>query len=147
MRIKLTSTTFWVTVAMAAGAWLAAMADILPPSWAAVLATASVIAYAISRGLAKWGTDMKGGLRTTEFWIACAQVMVIVLAAIPGAVAGRISFVLVATIAAVYAVSRGAASAEATLRQKPVYVTANQLRDAVEEAAARVKRTARARPL
>jgi len=95
---------------MAAGAWLAAIGGIVPANWAAVIATGSVVAYAISRGLAKHNADLKGGYRTTEFWVGLAQVAVIVAAAVPGAVTDKIAAVLVASIAAVYTISRGVAA-------------------------------------
>jgi hypothetical protein len=97
-------------LAVALGAWLAAIGGVVPTSWAAVIATASVVAYAISRGLAKYGSDMKGGIHSTEFWIGIAQVAVIVCAAVPGEVTNKLAAVLVATIAAVYTVSRGVAA-------------------------------------
>jgi hypothetical protein len=112
---KLTSTTFWVTVALALGAWLAAVVDLLPASWAAVVATASVVAYALSRGIAKWGGDMKRGYRTTEFWIGLMQIGIIVLAAVPGTVTDKLAAALVATVTAAYTISRGLSSGEKAL--------------------------------
>ena len=110
MSDKWKSTAWWTTIAMAAGAWLAAIGGIVPANWAAVIATGSVVAYAISRGLAKHNADFKGGVKTTEFWVGLAQVAVIVAAAVPGAVTDKVAAVLVATIAAVYTISRGAAA-------------------------------------
>jgi uncharacterized membrane protein HdeD (DUF308 family) len=107
---KLKSTAFWTTLSLAAGAWLAAIGGLVPTSYAAVIATASVVAYAISRGIAKYNADFKGGYKTTEFWIAAAQVVVIVCTAVPGAVTDKLAAILVASIAAVYTITRGVAT-------------------------------------
>lgn len=47
------TTEFWVSVLVAAGALIAALADALPPRYAALAATISGGLYALSRGLAK----------------------------------------------------------------------------------------------
>jgi len=47
------TTEFWVTVLTAVGALIAALADQLPPKYAALGAAISSGLYAISRGLAK----------------------------------------------------------------------------------------------
>lgn len=47
------TTEFWVTVLTAVGATAAAATDNLPPRYATLATTISVVAYAISRGLAK----------------------------------------------------------------------------------------------
>jgi uncharacterized membrane protein HdeD (DUF308 family) len=107
---KLTSTAFWTTVAFALGAWLAAVVTTFPAEYAAIVSTASVVAYAISRGIAKYDADLKNGYKTTEFWIAVAQIVVVVLATVPGAVQDKVAGVLVATIAAVYTITRGMAA-------------------------------------
>ena len=110
MREKLKSTAWWTTLAFAIGAWLAAVMDVLPAEYAAVISTASVVAYAISRGIAKYDADLKNGYKTTEFWVAVAQVIVVVLAAVPGELQDNVAGVLVATIAAVYTITRGMAA-------------------------------------
>jgi len=47
------TTEFWVTVLTAVGATAAAATNNLPPRYATLATTISVVAYAISRGLAK----------------------------------------------------------------------------------------------
>lgn len=47
------TTEFWVTVLTAVGATAASATNNLPPRYAAFASTISVVAYAISRGLAK----------------------------------------------------------------------------------------------
>lgn len=47
------TTEFWLTVATEVGILAAAVADALPPKWAAVASAASGAAYAVARGLAK----------------------------------------------------------------------------------------------
>jgi hypothetical protein len=47
------TTEFWVTVLTAVGATAAAATDNLPPRYAALASTIAVVAYALSRGLAK----------------------------------------------------------------------------------------------
>ena len=49
------TTEFWATIALNLGALTAASAHVLPPKWAAIAAAASVVAYNVSRGLAKTG--------------------------------------------------------------------------------------------
>jgi hypothetical protein len=46
-------TELWATFLAALGAVIASAAQKLPPEWAGGLATASAVAYALSRGLAK----------------------------------------------------------------------------------------------
>jgi hypothetical protein len=47
------TTEFWITVLTAVGATAAAATDNLPPRYATLATTISVVAYALSRGLAK----------------------------------------------------------------------------------------------
>jgi len=47
------TTEFWVTVLTAVGATAASATNNLPPRYATLATTISVVAYAISRGLAK----------------------------------------------------------------------------------------------
>ena len=47
------TTEFWVTALTAVGATAAAATDNLPPRYATIASTIAVVAYAISRGLAK----------------------------------------------------------------------------------------------
>lgn len=47
------TTEFWVTVLTAVGATAAAATNNLPPRYATLASTIAVVAYAISRGLAK----------------------------------------------------------------------------------------------
>jgi len=47
------TTEFWIAVLTSVGALLAALAGGLNPKWAAVVTSASTIAYGLSRGLAK----------------------------------------------------------------------------------------------
>ena len=48
------TTEFWLTIATSLAAICAALADVLPPKYAAVILSASSGLYAISRALAKW---------------------------------------------------------------------------------------------
>lgn len=47
------TTEFWITVLTTVGATAAAATDNLPPRYATIASTIAVVAYAISRGLAK----------------------------------------------------------------------------------------------
>lgn len=47
------TTEFWATVALNVGAISAALAQVLPAKWAAVVGAVSVAAYNVSRGLTK----------------------------------------------------------------------------------------------
>ena len=47
------TTEFWLAVATALGGLAAALADALPPKYAAAMAAAATFAYALARGLAK----------------------------------------------------------------------------------------------
>jgi hypothetical protein len=47
------TTEFWITVLTAVGATAASATDNLPPRYATIASTVAVVAYAISRGLAK----------------------------------------------------------------------------------------------
>jgi hypothetical protein len=47
------TTEFWVTILTAVGATAAAATNNLPPRYATLASTIAVVAYAISRGLAK----------------------------------------------------------------------------------------------
>jgi hypothetical protein len=47
------TTEFWIAILAGVGATVAAAADWLPPRYAALAATVSAAAYALSRGLAK----------------------------------------------------------------------------------------------
>jgi hypothetical protein len=47
------TTEFWVAVLVAVGSLIAALADQLPPKYAALASAVSGAAYALSRGLAK----------------------------------------------------------------------------------------------
>jgi hypothetical protein len=49
------TTEFWLTVAVDAGALLAAISSQLPPKYAAIAATVSTGLYALARGWAKSG--------------------------------------------------------------------------------------------
>jgi hypothetical protein len=51
----LRTTEFWLTIAVDVGALLATVADVLPPKWGAVAASASTGLYALARGWAKNG--------------------------------------------------------------------------------------------
>lgn len=47
------TTEFYVTIAIDVGVFTAALADALPPRYAAIAASVSTGAYAIARGIAK----------------------------------------------------------------------------------------------
>lgn len=49
------TTEFWLTIITAVAVLLAAVADVLPDKYAAIVASASTAAYAVARGLAKLG--------------------------------------------------------------------------------------------
>lgn len=49
---------FWITALMALGAIVAALADILPPQYAAFIAVLSSACYTLSRGIAKSGNPV-----------------------------------------------------------------------------------------
>jgi len=53
------TTEFWITIATSLGALIAALADALPPRYAAIATAASAAAYAIARGIAKTGSSPK----------------------------------------------------------------------------------------
>ena len=49
------TTEFFITIASIIGVIAAALSDVVPAEYAAVLATVATVAYAISRGVAKHG--------------------------------------------------------------------------------------------
>lgn len=55
MKPGVRTTEFWLTVAVDAGALIAALADALPPRYAALATTVSTGLYAVARGWAKSG--------------------------------------------------------------------------------------------
>lgn len=57
MKPGIHTTEFWLTIAVDAGAVLAAVADQLPPKWATIAATVSTGLYALARGWAKSGAN------------------------------------------------------------------------------------------
>lgn len=61
---------FWVTLLAAVGVFGAGLQGAIPAQYSVYLTTAIAVAYAASRALTKWGTDLKQGYQTSEFWIA-----------------------------------------------------------------------------
>lgn len=55
MKVGWKTTEFWATIALNVGSLAAASAHVLPAKWAAIASAASVVAYSVSRGLAKQG--------------------------------------------------------------------------------------------
>lgn len=53
----LKTTELWVTVLTDVGLLASSLSGALPPKWAAICAAVANVAYAISRGLAKSGTN------------------------------------------------------------------------------------------
>lgn len=58
---KLGKTEFWVVALTDVGLVAASLAGSLPTKWAAVAASASTVAYSISRGIAKQNQDSSAG--------------------------------------------------------------------------------------
>ena len=105
-------TEFWTALLGMLGGWVLALTSVVPAQYAAYLTVASAVAYAISRGLAKYNIDFKMGYRTSEFWLAAISVAIIVAQAIPAHISAQVAAVLSAIIAAFYQVSRGMAKLE-----------------------------------
>lgn len=60
---------FWVTLLAAIGVFGAGLQGAIPANYSVYLTTGIAVAYAASRALTKWGTDLKRGYQTSEFWI------------------------------------------------------------------------------
>jgi hypothetical protein len=54
------TTELWVTVATDVGVVAASLSGVLPAKWAAIAASVSTLAYALSRGIAKNGASGAG---------------------------------------------------------------------------------------
>lgn len=107
-------TEFWIALLGMIGGWVLALTNVVPAQYAAYLTAASAVAYAISRGLAKYNADFKLGYRTSEFWLAVIGVGVIVAQAIPGHISAQVAALLSALVAAFFQISRGMAKTEGT---------------------------------
>ena len=105
-------TEFWIALLGMLGGWVLALTSIVPAQYAAYLTVASAVAYAISRGLAKYNNDIKLGIHTSEFWLAVVGVVIIVAQAIPGHISAQVAAILSALVAAFYQVSRGMSKLE-----------------------------------
>ena len=106
-KAKLASTTFWAALLGVVAPLIASAAGSLPATWAVAIGTASAAAYALSRGLTKWGGDLSKGVYSSEFWIGAAQIAILVAYAVPGDVSTKVAALLAAIVAALYQVSRG----------------------------------------
>ena len=103
---------FWCAALASLGAISAQAAGIIPPPYGAIVASASVALYAISRGLAKNGDPLGGvkpSLATTEFWANVLVQVGNVLAATSGAVDPKTAATLMIISNSAYGLSRGLA--------------------------------------
>jgi len=114
-------TEFWIALLGMIGGWVLALTSIVPAQYAAYLTVASAVAYAISRGLAKYNLDFKHGYRTSEFWLAAIGVAIIVAQAVPGHISAQVATVLSALVAVFYQVSRGMAKLEPEEPGYPIF--------------------------
>lgn len=83
---------FWATVLVAVGAWLAFYVEVLPADVAAIVAVVSGVCYAAARAITKYGGDLKRSYKTTEFYVALFNSLMVVLAAVPGELAATVAF-------------------------------------------------------
>ena len=109
IKSKLASTVFWAAVLGIVAPLIASAAGSLPVTWAAAIGTASAVAYALSRGLTKWGADLQKGVYSSEFWLGGAQIVILICLAVPGDISAKVATVLAAAVAAFYQISRGLA--------------------------------------
>ena len=109
IKSKLASTVFWAAVLGIVAPLIASAAGSLPVTWAAAIGTASAVAYALSRGLTKWGSDLQKGVYSSEFWLGVSQIVILVCLAVPGNISAKVATVLAAVVAAAYQISRGIA--------------------------------------
>lgn len=101
------TTEFWIALLTILGAVALQLTDVLPASWAAIVITVSACAYAASRGVAKYGMELKRGWQTTEFWIGILGVGVMIIASINTDWSAKWAALLSAIVAAFYTLSRG----------------------------------------
>jgi hypothetical protein len=113
LKNKLASTTFWAAVFGIVAPLILYAAGSLPVTWAAGIGTAAAVAYALSRGLTKWGADVTKGIYSSEFWLGAAQIVILVCLAFPGTIPAKLATLLAAVVAAFYQISRGLAVNEA----------------------------------
>jgi hypothetical protein len=106
---KLTSSGFLLSIGSVVVAWASYLAGALPAEYAVYITAGAGIIYALSRGLAKFNTELKSGFKTREFWLAVASVAVTVLVAIPGVVSPELAAAMGGSVLAAYGVSRGLA--------------------------------------
>lgn len=110
------TTEFWVTLFATIGVFLAGLNGAVPPQYAIYLTTAIAVAYAASRGIAKYGTDLKRGWQTSEFWVGALTVGLTVLQTVqsnvPDKTVALVATIVTATIAAVRAFSKPTALAD-----------------------------------
>lgn len=96
-----------VLVAIAAAA--AYLADVLPAEWAAIATAAAAACYAVVRGIGKYNADLRRGWKTTEAWLAAANVVLLALYAIPGDLSAQAAAGLAVIIGMALQVSRALA--------------------------------------
>ena len=96
-----------VLVAIAAAA--AYLAYVLPAEYAAIATVAAAAAYAIVRGIGKYNADLKRGWKTTEAWLAVANIALLALYAIPGELSAQAAAGLAVIIGIALQVSRALA--------------------------------------
>lgn len=104
------TTEFWVTVLATLGVFLAGLQGSIPVQYSIYLTTAIAVAYAASRGIAKWGTDLKKGYHTTEFFVAALTIALSVFEttqnSVPTKSVALCVTIITATLAAVRAFSK-----------------------------------------
>ena len=116
------STEFCMTLLASLGAVAASSVGILPPVWAAAVASLSTLSYTLSRGLAKQ-TDPAGGekpgWKTTELWMGLLSDLGGLLAAAGGLVPPDAASIMAPLSRASYSVPRGMAKQEPINPLKP----------------------------
>ena len=100
-------TEFWIALLATIGAVFANSQGWITPEYAAIVATVSAAAYALSRGLAKYNNDLKRGWKTTEFWVGLVGAAVVVFESVSGNISADTVVILNSIIGVIYAISRG----------------------------------------
>lgn len=101
------SLEFLLVVLTNGAAWLASAGDWLDPRYATYATAGSVALYALARGLAKFGSDVKDYWRTTEFWLAVLGSAGSMIAAFDNVIPSRQYALIQAVIIAALGIANG----------------------------------------
>lgn len=106
-RTGIRTTEFWITLFATAGLFLAGVTNTVSPIYTIYLTTAAAVAYAASRAVQKYGSDLNKGYQTTEFWIGLISAGLVALQTVQDNLPNHTAAIAITVITAALTALRG----------------------------------------